>query len=55
MSNSIGEAGAPVRPTGPRCRPAGSPGSRVEGGGKQASRADGWVSTHSAGIKENPF
>jgi hypothetical protein len=28
---------------------------RVEGEGKQASWADGWVSAHSAGIKRKSF
>jgi hypothetical protein len=54
-SDSTGEAGAPDRPVGPCCWLAGPPGPRAEGRGKQASRADGWVSAHSAGFKRKSF
>jgi hypothetical protein len=45
----------PDRLAGPCCRLAGPPGPRVEGEGKQASRADGWVPAHSTGIKRKSF
>jgi hypothetical protein len=47
-SDSTGEAGVPDRPAGLRYRLAGPPRPHAEGG-KQASRADGWVSAHLAG------
>jgi hypothetical protein len=47
--------GVPDKLVGPRCRLAGPPGPRAEGEGKQASRADSWVSAHSAGIKRKLF